>query len=139
TLAAPSESRAAPATTLRLEPAAAQASLTDTTALVDVRIDDVAALASFEFAITYDPTVVTLTGVAPSAFLSSSGRTVYCVDAGNWAGTLDDVYVVTFGCNSVGLVEGGAGMPGASGSDVLATLAVVPVAGGTTALAFVGV
>jgi hypothetical protein len=126
-------------TTLSFAPGTIEAETDDSTIAVDVVTVDVNDLAAFEFAITYDPRVVGLTGVAPSGFLGSTGREVDCLVSGDWPTDDPGVSVITLGCNSVGLIEGGEGVHGPSGDGALATLTFAPRAAGATDLSFVGV
>jgi hypothetical protein len=134
-----SGARAAPVATLAFAPTAVEAQTDDAMITVDIVTGDVTDLAAFEFAVTYDPRVVDLTGVAPSGFLGLTGREVDCLVSGDWPTDDPAVNVITFGCNSVGLIEGGAGVHGPSGDGALATLTFAPLAEGATDLAFIGI
>jgi hypothetical protein len=91
---------------------------------VDLTVEDVANLASFQTELIYDPAIVNATAAALGAFLSRTGRTVAPV------GPIIDNSTgkVTFGGFSLGT------QPGASGSGTLAAITFQPKSVGVTAL-----
>jgi hypothetical protein len=92
---------------------------------IDIRIDNVANLGSYEWQITYDPAVLDFVSVVDGPFLASTGRSVFCPDA------ILDVGSVRFGCVSAGVTPAPP-----SGSGVLSTVTFSAVAEGTSALSF---
>lgn len=92
---------------------------------IDVRIDDVTDLGSYEWQITYDPAVLDFVDVVDGPFLGSTGRSVFC------PGAILDVGSVRFGC-----VTSGTTPAPPSGSGVLSTVTFSALAEGTSALTF---
>ena len=92
---------------------------------IDIRVDNVANLGSYEWKITYDPAALDVVSVVNSPFLESTGRPVGCLGPTLEAGS------VKFGC-----VSGGLTPPGPSGSGVLSTVTFSALAEGTSALSF---
>jgi hypothetical protein len=92
---------------------------------IDIRIDNVANLGSYEWQVTYDPAVLNFVSVVDGPFLGSTGRSVFCPDA------ILDVGSVRFGCVSAGVTPAPP-----SGSGVLSTVTFSAVAEGTSALSF---
>jgi hypothetical protein len=90
---------------------------------VDVRVGNVNNLGAYEFALEFDPDVVSYVTVTNGPFLGSSGRVVFCPDA------ITDVGKLRFGC-----VTSDGGTPGASGSGQLAQVVFQAVAPGTSPL-----
>jgi hypothetical protein len=90
---------------------------------VDIVVDEVSDLGSFEFTLAFDSTVTALTGVSNGPFLGSTGRTVNCNDPIPGAGN------VRFVCRTLG-----AAPPGPSGSGALATVGFFALAEGSTQL-----
>jgi hypothetical protein len=111
---------------VRLDPSSQNVNAGDSFS-VNVMVDDVSNLGSYEFTLQFDPSLVSFQWVANGAFLGSSGRTVYCpnaiVDATN--GT------VRFACATLGTQDG------VTGSGELAAVTFSALAGGTSDLAFV--
>ena len=112
--------------TVKIEPATKEIYL-GSTGSVDILIENIADLGSFEFEITYNGTIVQIAGsgdVVLGPFLGSTGRSAIPVgpDIDNTAGS------VVYGAASFGT------QAGASGSGVLATLTWTPQAEGTTTL-----
>lgn len=93
---------------------------------VDVVIEDVTDLDSFQFDLTYIPSVVTATDAVCGPFLGSTGRSVTPVGP-----TIDNAEGrITFGCSS----EGGG--PGPDGTGVLATFTFNAAGLGSSLLQF---
>jgi hypothetical protein len=92
---------------------------------IDIRIDNVTGLGSYEWQITYDPAVLNFVSVVDGPFLGSTGRSVFCPDP------ILDVGSVRFGC-----VTAGVSPEPPSGSGVLSTVTFSAVAEGTSALNF---
>jgi hypothetical protein len=90
---------------------------------VDVRVENVNNLGAYEFALEFDPDVVSYVTVTNGPFLGSSGRPVFCPDA------ITDVGKLRFGC-----VTSDGETPGASGSGQLAQVVFQAVAPGTSPL-----
>jgi hypothetical protein len=92
---------------------------------IDIRIDNVTGLGSYEWQITYDPAVLNFVSVVDGPFLGSTGRSVFCL------APILDVGSVRFGC-----VTAGVSPEPPSGSGVLSTVTFSAVAEGTSALNF---
>jgi hypothetical protein len=92
---------------------------------IDIRVDNVANLGSYEWQITYDPAALDVVSVVNGLFLESSERPVSCLGPTVEAGS------VKFGC-----VSGGLTPPGPSGSGLLSTVTFSALAEGTSALSF---
>jgi hypothetical protein len=90
---------------------------------VDVQVGNVNNLGAYEFALEFNPDVVSYVTVTNGPFLGSSGRLVFCPDA------ITDVGKLRFGC-----VTSDGGTPGASGSGQLAQVVFQAVAPGTSPL-----
>ncbi len=91
---------------------------------VDLTVEDVTNLASFQIDLVYDPAIVSVSGVSVAAFLGSTGRVVAPVGP-----TIDNLAgKVTFGAFSFGSPAG------ASGAGMLATITFLPKSVGATAL-----
>jgi hypothetical protein len=106
----------ATATLVWIDPATQTVAPAETPA-IDVRIDNVTDLGSYEWQILYDPAVLNFVGVADAPFLGSTGRSVFC------PAPILDTGSVRFGCVT-------------SGSGLLSTVTFSAVAEGTSALSF---
>jgi hypothetical protein len=95
---------------------------------VDVSIQEVTNLGSYEWLLTYDPDLLAFVSVADGPFLGSTGRTVFC------PGEILDVGSIRWGCASSGTTP-----PGPDGAGVLSTITFSPLAEGTSALDLVWV
>ena len=95
---------------------------------VDIRIQNVENLGSYEWLLTFDPAVVEFVGVSNGSFLGNTGRTVFC------PGAILDAGSVRFGCSTTGATP-----PGPSGAGVLATITFSALATGTSPLDLVWV
>lgn len=106
-----------------LEPGTANVSVGQS---VEVRVDgsDVVDLGAYEFAVAYDPAIVSLEAVNDGSFLGSTGRHPVCRDEST-------VGEVSYVCNTSGLTP-----QGPSGSGTLAVMRFKGLAQGTTALVF---
>jgi hypothetical protein len=94
---------------------------------VDVLISQVTDLYAYQFSISFDPTLLQVSGLAMGSFLSAGGTTL------GDTGTIDNTAgTVTFAYNS--LV---GALPGVSGSGTLLTLHLNAIGTGTSALGFV--
>ena len=93
---------------------------------VSVVISDVVDLGGFEFTLTFDPQVVHISNVTLGDFLASTGRTASALppQIDNNGGT------VSFGAFSFGNQQG------PTGSGVIAHIAMIPQAAGTSPLTF---
>jgi len=113
---------------VRLDPSSQNVNVGDSFS-VNVMLDDVSNLGSYEFTLQFDPSLAAFGSVANGTFLGSSGRTVYCpspiVDAAN--GT------VRVGCATSG-TEGGV-----TGSGELATVTFNALAEGDSPLDFAAI
>jgi hypothetical protein len=78
---------------------------------VDVVIEGVTGLGAFEFTVLYDPSFVNLEDIEVGPFLTSTGRTVACIE------TTTGPTQAQIACNTPG-----TGAPGSSGSGVVASL-----------------
>jgi len=103
----------------------AQAVAPGASPVIDIRIDNVTGLGSYEWQITYDPAVLNFVSVVDGPFLGSTGRSVFCL------APILDVGSVRFGC-----VTAGVSPEPPSGSGVLSTVTFSAVAEGTSALNF---
>jgi hypothetical protein len=92
---------------------------------VQVTVEDVDNLGAFEFRMVYDPAVLTFKEVRRGPFIGSTGRGVTCPRAAT------DGSSVQYGCNTTGYPR-----PGPGGSGLVATVAFVPKAPGTSPLVF---
>lgn len=110
--------------TLLFSPSPRQVGDDEASATMDVQIQEVTDLGAFQFDLLYDPTIVDITNVALSSFLSSAGRGASALgpQIDSAAGR------VTFGGYSYGAGSG------ANGSGTLATITFSPKISGTTAL-----
>ena len=105
-------------------PAVKRTNLSAGALTVDLTVEDVTNLASFQTDLIYDPAIVSVSSVSVAAFLSSTGRTVAPVGP-----TIDNLAgKVTFGAFSFGSPAG------ASGAGTLATITFLPKSVGATAL-----
>jgi len=90
---------------------------------VEIRIENVNNLGSYEWQLTYDTDVLAFVSVTNAGFLGSTGRSVFCpspiLDAGS----------VRFGCATSGTTP-----PGQIGAGVLSTLTFSPVGSGASEL-----
>jgi len=111
-------------TTVWIDPPEQTAQLSGGTFTVDIAIADVVNLGSFEFILTFSPTIVHAEGAELGDFLGSTGRNAIPVgpQINNEAGT------VAFGAFSFGEA------PAPDGSGVLATISFSPQAEGESDL-----
>lgn len=96
---------------------------------VDLRVEDVANVISFDVTLAFDAQLLQPLDALPGPFLSSTGRTVLCLPLVQTATT------VSFRCVTLGTTDPTqGGLPGAGGSGTLATFAFQPlqVSAGTT-------
>ena len=106
---------------------ASQSASAGTNFAVEISIQDVTDLASYEFQLAFDPSLVDFVSTVNGPLLGSTGRTVFClppllppaVPAGN----------VRFGC-----VTSGISPPPPSGAGILATVTLSAVAPGDSVL-----
>jgi hypothetical protein len=90
---------------------------------VDIRIENVTNLGSYEWLLTFDPAVVDFVSMFNGPFLGSTGRTVFC------PGPILDVGSVRFGCATTGATP-----PGPSGAGVLSTVNLSALGEGSSVL-----
>ncbi|NOX63920.1 MAG: hypothetical protein GXP42_18545 [Chloroflexi bacterium] len=111
---------------MHLSPEPASGSMSGGDISVDLMIQDVTDMASFEVSLAFDATIVQVNSVTLGDFLSSSGRTASLLgpNIDNGAGR------VSFGAFTFGSA------PGANGSGVLATITFTPVATGASPITF---
>lgn len=95
---------------------------------VDIRVENVANLGSYEWMLAFDPAIIEFVSVFNGSFLGRTGRTVFC------PGAILDVGSVRFGCSTTGATP-----PGPSGSGVLSTVTFSALASGTSPLDLVWV
>jgi hypothetical protein len=95
---------------------------------LNIRIENVENLGSYEWLLTFDPAVSGFVSVSNGSFLGSGGRTVFC------PGAILDTGSVRFGCSTAGTTP-----PGPSGAGVLATITFSALAAGTSPLDLVWV
>ena len=101
---------------------------------VDIVVEDVSNLGSFEFTLTFDPSVLRLVGVEKGPLLDSTGRRVFCPRPiyNSPAPSVPSEDAVRFGCASSDPPE--EEIPGASGTGVVATVTFAPREAGTSQL-----
>jgi len=90
---------------------------------VNIVVDDVTNLGSYEWQLAFDPTIVGYVDVVNSSFMGSTGRTIFC------PGPIISADSVRFGCAS----SDGA-TPGPDGTAVLSTVTFSTIAEGTSPL-----
>lgn len=96
----------------------------DSTVAVQIRIENVTNLGSYEWFLTYDPTILELAGNPVNGdFLGSSGRSPQCPEPIVDAGT------VRFGCGSSGYPTAGP-----TGSGLLSTVTFTALVSGSSSL-----
>lgn len=95
---------------------------------LDIRVENVENLGSYEWLLAFDPTVLEFVSVLNGSFLGSTGRTVSCL------GPILDVGSVRFGCSTIGATPAGP-----SGSAVLTKVTFSALAEGTSLLDLVWV
>jgi len=114
-------------TLVRVDPSSQTVSVGDNFSL-NIRIENVENLGSYEWLLTFDPAVSGFVSVSNGSFLGSGGRTVFC------PGAILDTGSVRFGCSTAGTTP-----PGPSGAGVLATITFSALAAGTSPLDLVWV
>lgn len=117
------------AITMSVEPSSQTVDISDGVFTVDVEVEGAVRLTSFEFMLRYDPSIVRFVGVEEGPFLGSTGRRTSCHR--EFPHTRDRIW---FGCTTPGSEESGEPRA-ASGSGVLATVALAPRKSGTSTLA----
>jgi hypothetical protein len=118
-----------------MSPASQQKLITDEPFNIEIRVDNVENLGSWEVALKFDPNVLEYLGAASYGYLQSTGRSEACPPTDPVDST-----VATFGCTTNGLLEDGQGLPGPSGSGVLGVMAFKPKGvSPSSPLAFVGI
>lgn len=118
------------AITMSVEPSSQTVDIGDGVFTVDVEVEGAVRLTSFEFTLRYDPSIVRFVGVEEGPFLGSTGRAVSCHR--KFPHTRDRIQ---FGCVTSGSERAETAPPGASGSGLLATVALAPRKSGTSTLA----
>jgi len=102
---------------------------------VEIRIENVANLGSYEWFLTYDPNILELaagTNPVNGDFLASSGRSVFCASPDP---SLHVVGTVWFGCVSSDPTPGDGNIPpGPTGSGLLSTVSFKALASGSSSL-----
>lgn len=104
---------------------------------VEILTQDVNNLGAFSFTLQFDNDVLEYVGLVDGGFLRSTGRTQQCIQPsrgpnGEPAADMANQYGgVTYGCSTFGLLQDNQGIPGPSGSGLLATLTFKPKAAGT--------
>jgi hypothetical protein len=104
----------------------ASALLVGDSVTVGVVANGVTDVGAYQVEVTFDPAVVSITGIANSTFLGSTGRTVLCAAPVIGTGT------ARFACSTLGPEP----PAGPSGSGVLAVMTFQAVADGVSALSF---
>jgi hypothetical protein len=95
---------------------------------VNISIQNVTDLGSYEWLLAFDPALIDFVSVVDGPFLGSTGRTVFCPSP------ILDVGSVRFGCSTLGTTP----LP-PSGAGVLSTVTLRPLAEGTSLLDLVWV
>ncbi len=116
-----------PSTATRVSPAAQTVSA-DANFTVDITVENVTNLGSYEWQLAFDPALAGYVSVVNGPFLGSTGRSVFCPSP------ILDVGSVRFGCVTTGLLP-----PPPSGSGVLSTVTFSALAPGTSLLDLVWV
>jgi Cohesin domain/PEP-CTERM motif len=98
------------------------------TVVLDVQLADVADLYSYEFSLSFDPSVLRIDSVAQGGFFSGYPAIGSLGTVDNAAGTLSFVYNTLSGP-----------LPGVSGTGSLGTITFTTIGAGTSALSFSGV
>lgn len=98
---------------------------------VDIVVDKATNLASFQFSLSYDSSIIKYVGVEPGAFLSTTGREAQCPNPRVNDGSPS---TVSFGCVTLGPPVSLGGTAGPDGFGLLASVKFSPVGGGTTTL-----
>lgn len=112
---------------------------------VDVKVESVSNLGSYDLLIKFNNDVLEYVGMAKTSYLTSTGRSQTCPSAiGGPAGEsptefANDVGALRFGCTTTGLIVDGSGTAGPSGSGVLATLTFKPRNPGAGDIEFGGI
>ncbi len=125
---------------MKVVPASQTVDVGDGNFTVDIVIENVSNLGSFEFTLTFDPSVLRLVGVKGGSFLGSTGRVVGCPGAIHIspAPSVPSEDAVRFGCTSSNPSKpsdpSDTGIPGASGSGLLATITFAPQKAGLSQL-----
>lgn len=101
---------------------------------IDIKIANVQNLGAFELTLKYNPDVLEFQGAADTGFLTTTGRSEQCVAPMS----APDAGIVTFGCNTLGLIQNGGGQHGPDGAGTLATVTFAPKAIGNSDLTLVG-
>lgn len=101
---------------------------------IEITVANVQNLGAFELTLKYNPEVLDFYGASDTGYLTTTGRAEQCLPATNAA----DAGIITFGCNTIGLVENGEGKPGPSGSGTLAIFSFAPKVIGKSDLTLVG-
>ena len=118
---------------MKVVPASQTVDISDGNFTVDIVIEDVSNLGSFEFKVKIDPAIIRLVGVEEGPFLGSTERQTHCQSpiylqpvTGAAADTLD------FGCATTG-----RDIAAPSGSGTLATVTFAPRRNGTSLIALI--
>jgi hypothetical protein len=119
----PTPTSVPPSTIVRVSPDA-QTTTVGTNFSVDITVEGVTDLASYEWQLTFDPALVAFVEVTNGPFLGSTGRSVFCPPPIITPGS------VRFGCATTGISPAPPG-----GAGVLSTVTFTAVAPGTSALA----
>jgi hypothetical protein len=117
-----------------IDPPSTQKASSDGPFNIDIKISNVHNLGAFELTLKYNPDVIEFQGAADTGFLTTTGRSEQCLGAMS----APDAGVVTFGCNTLGLIDNHGGNPGPDGSGTLATFTFAPKAIGNSDLTLVG-
>jgi hypothetical protein len=117
--------------TLSLQPHSSYQAHGDSFSL-DVAISDVTDLFGFQFGLSYDPSVLSLTGISLGSFLGSDGALTFAVGA-----IIDNTTGRTRRPFSAARV--GTSIPGISGSGILATVGFDAINTGSSSLSLLSV
>jgi hypothetical protein len=98
---------------------------------VNILAEDVTNLAAFQFALSYDPSIIKYVDVKGGDFLGSSGRQPQCLQPMVVQGQPE---TLKFNCVTLGPPVSVNGTPGPDGSGVLAEVTFAPLGGGKTSL-----
>lgn len=123
---------------ITLSPASHSVNMSDGEFTIEAKISGAQNLGAYELTLKFDPAVVEYVGASDVGFLTSTGRTQSCFGHELGADTVNLYKVVHIGCATNGLIDGGQGKQGPSGSGTLSQIVFKPKAVGTANLQFDG-
>lgn len=130
---------------LVMDPASKSVALGSGDFNVDVKVENVSNLGTYDLLIKFNSDVLEYVGMAKTSFLTSTGRSQTCpspIGGPNGESATEfanDVGALRFGCNTTGLIVDGNGVYGPSGNGTLATLTFRPRSVGDANIEFGGI